>query len=201
MEIFNGTLCTDDIYNEIKFEKVSFEQFCKDIIEPVIINEVELKTGVKTVEGARKLYDNIKLPRRATKGSAGYDFFAVQPYEISNIGEALYIATGIKVKMPKGVFLSLQDRSSIVTYKGLSLVSPSQIDHDFSPNISNAGHVCPFIVKKFLGINESIKGAHTVNRIEAGTALFQGVFVPYLWNPINETFTKERTGGYGSTDK
>lgn len=53
-----------------KFEKVSFEQFkdgWNDTFEKTEYNRKE--------EQLREIYDNIKLPMRATAGSAGYDFF------------------------------------------------------------------------------------------------------------------------------
>ena len=49
-----------------KFEKVSYEQFERDIIDTY---------GEFPSEEIRNIYDNIKLPKRATQGSAGYDFF------------------------------------------------------------------------------------------------------------------------------
>ena len=53
-----------------QFEKVSFEQFEKDW----------LKCFPET-KNVKEIYDSIKLPKRATTGSAGYDFYA--PSEIT----------------------------------------------------------------------------------------------------------------------
>lgn len=50
-----------------KFEKVSFEQFKKDW---------QGEHPQDTEEVIREIYDGIRLPKRATAGSAGYDFFA-----------------------------------------------------------------------------------------------------------------------------
>ena len=50
-----------------KFHKVSFEQFAKDWKDTFEqYSEEEL----------RNIYDSLKLPKRATTGSAGYDFYA-----------------------------------------------------------------------------------------------------------------------------
>lgn len=49
-----------------KFEKVSYEQFKKDWGDTFNASDEEI---------IRKIYDGIKLPKRATVGSAGYDFF------------------------------------------------------------------------------------------------------------------------------
>ena len=59
----------------IHFEKVSFEQYYKD--------RTKVETCL-TEEEVRSEYDAIKLPKRATTDSAGYDFFA--PYTFSLIG-------------------------------------------------------------------------------------------------------------------
>ena len=49
-----------------KFEKVSYEQFEKDWEKNMGGSKEEIKA----------IYDSIKLPHRATKQSAGYDFYA-----------------------------------------------------------------------------------------------------------------------------
>ena len=50
-----------------KFHKVSKERFVADWMDAF--------EGA-TVEEAEKIYEGIRLPRRATAGSAGYDFFS-----------------------------------------------------------------------------------------------------------------------------
>lgn len=63
-----------------QFEKVSYEQFFKDFVKTFNLQSTrELKDGtVETVDldsFIRPFYDSIKLPQRATSGSAGYDFY------------------------------------------------------------------------------------------------------------------------------
>ena len=48
-----------------KFEKVSFEQFKEGYLDAI---------GQDSDEVIRSIYDALKLPKRATKGSAGYIF-------------------------------------------------------------------------------------------------------------------------------
>ena len=48
-----------------KFEKVSYDQFEKDWEKNMGGSKEEIKA----------IYDSIKLPHRATKQSAGYDFY------------------------------------------------------------------------------------------------------------------------------
>ena len=50
-----------------KFEKVSPEQFKEGFRDCF---------GEKAAQRADEIYEQIKLPKRATKGSAGYDFFS-----------------------------------------------------------------------------------------------------------------------------
>ena len=47
-----------------RFEKVSYEQF-----------ESAWADAFGKSENIKEIYDNIKLPKRATSGSAGYDFY------------------------------------------------------------------------------------------------------------------------------
>ena len=46
-----------------KFEKVSFEQFKEGYLDAI---------GQASDEDIQSVYDALKLPKRATKGSAGY---------------------------------------------------------------------------------------------------------------------------------
>lgn len=79
------------------FEKVSYTQYATDVG-----GDVDL-----TAE-----YDAIKLPARATSGSAGYDFFA--PCDISlSPGESIKIPTGIRVYLDADAFLMCMPRSGL----------------------------------------------------------------------------------------
>ena len=82
-----------------KFHKVSEEQFQKDWIDTF----GEQKT-------VKEIYQDIKLPRRATAGSAGYDFFA--PIDIAlKPGETIKVPTGIRVEMEQDWVLKCYPRS------------------------------------------------------------------------------------------
>ena len=52
-----------------EFLKVSFEQFAEGYRDS--FGECDEKL-------IREVYDSLKLPRRATRGSAGYDFFGAE---------------------------------------------------------------------------------------------------------------------------
>ncbi|MDO5399254.1 MAG: deoxyuridine 5'-triphosphate nucleotidohydrolase, partial [bacterium] len=90
-----------------KFEKVSFEQFKKDFLYTFRRgNEVSEEFTSEIL----KIYNNIKLPERATKCSAGYDFFTPVSYHLTP-GESVLIPTGIKCNINFGWVLQIYPRS------------------------------------------------------------------------------------------
>ena len=70
------------------FEKVSYAQFEKDWMKQFPDDPAEKIRGI---------YDGIKLPRRATSASAGYDFYLPVPVRVA-AGETMLIPTGIRVR-------------------------------------------------------------------------------------------------------
>ena len=64
----------------MKFEKISYEQFAKDIDEGL------------PEEIIKAIWEGIKLPKRATKNSAGYDFFAPYAFKLP-AGQNILIPT------------------------------------------------------------------------------------------------------------
>ena len=121
-----------DIMKRIaQFEKVSFEQFLKDW------------SGVSAGDGEsriREIYDRIRLPLRATAGSAGYDFFAPEAFSLK-AGEGLKIPTGIRVRMEDGWVLKLYPRSGLGFRYRLQLDNTvGIIDGDYYGS-DNEGHI------------------------------------------------------------
>lgn len=156
-----------------KFEKISFEQFKKDISDD------------------EKLYKSYSLPKRSTKNSAGYDIASLEEY-ILKPGEAHIFVTGLKVTMNSDEVLYLYGRSSFGYKYNITLAnSVGVIDSDFYNNIDNEGH---FKVKL---INHGEKEV----KINIGDRIAQGVFMKYLIVDNEEEIIKERKGGLGSTDK
>ncbi|MBO7695788.1 MAG: hypothetical protein J6T10_24420 [Methanobrevibacter sp.] len=96
-------------------------------------------------EKVSRIKEEIQLPERATKYSAGYDFFAIEdtfipPYKLGD--NPVLVATGVKAKMPKGEFLMLVNRSS--NPKKKKLVIPNSIgiiDSDYYNNEDNEGEI------------------------------------------------------------
>ena len=77
-----------------KFEKISFEQFKKDISDD------------------KELYNKFEMPKRSTKSSAGYDYRSVINFKLSP-GEEKKIPTGIKAEINEGEVLLNFIRSSM----------------------------------------------------------------------------------------
>ncbi|MBD5129061.1 MAG: deoxyuridine 5'-triphosphate nucleotidohydrolase [Ruminococcaceae bacterium] len=156
-----------------KFEKVSAEQWNRGFL------------------GADSVYDNIVLPKRATSGSAGYDFFA--PFDIElKAGETVKVPTGVRVRIAEGWVLSLYPRSGLGFKFRLQLDNTVGIidsDYYFS---DNEGHI-------FAKITNDSKDGKTVV-IPAGTGFMQGIFTEY---GITEDDDADgvRNGGFGSTTK
>ena len=161
-----------------KFEKVSLEQF---------------KTGFENVDELDIInyYSDLKLPKRATVGSAGYDFYA--PFDINlNPGQTIKIPTGIRCKMDLEYVLKLYPRSGLGFKYRLQLNNTvGIIDSDYY-NSSNEGHIFAKIT------NDSNEGKSV--SIKKGEGLMQGIFIEYGIT-IDDDADGIRDGGFGSTTK
>ena len=138
---------------------------------------------------AEEIYEKIALPKRATRGSAGYDFFA--PFDIDlGAGETAKIPTGIRVRIDEGWLLSLYPRSGLGFKFRLQLDNTVGIidsDYYFS---DNEGHIFAKIT------NDSREGKTLY--IPAGTGFIQGIFTEYGITE-DDGASEIRNGGFGST--
>jgi len=138
-----------------------------------------------------QLYDNLKLPLRATVGSAGYDFFA--PFDITLApGETINIPTGIRAQIAPGWVLCIFPRSGLGFKYRLQLNNTvGIIDSDYY-NSTNEGHI-------FIKLTNDTNEGKTV-KIQAGEGFAQGIFFPF---GITEDDHADgiRDGGFGSTTK
>ncbi|MGN0331886.1 MAG: dUTP diphosphatase [Lachnospiraceae bacterium] len=163
-----------------KFYKVSYEQFKEGFLDSF---------GAGNDGIIRKIYDEIKLPERATAGSAGYDFFA--PVDVVlNPGETVKIPTGVRVEMESDWVLKCYPRSGLGFKYRLQLNNTvGIIDSDYFYS-DNEGHIFAKIT------NDSNEGK--VLNIGAGTGFMQGIFVEYGIT-VDDNVTTVRNGGFGST--
>lgn len=132
--------------------------------------------------------ENISLPQRKTKDSAGYDFecsedVTLEPHKVT------LVPTGVKAYMQSDEYLGLHIRSGLAVKHQLSLVnSQGIVDADYYNNSDNEGHIM------FAIINH---GDATVE-LKKGQRIGQGIFYKYLLVD-NDGTIEERKGGFGST--
>ncbi|MGN0372456.1 MAG: dUTP diphosphatase [Enterocloster sp.] len=164
-----------------KFYKVSFEQFLGDWKDTF---------GETEKERVKEIYDGIRLPMRATSGSAGYDFFTPVPV-ILKAGESVKLPTGIRAEMDAGWVLQIFPRSSLGFKFRLQLNNTvGIIDSDYFYS-DNEGHI-------FIKVTNDSREGKTVELAE-GAGFAQGIFLPYGIT-VDDGCTGERNGGFGSTD-
>ena len=162
-----------------KFEKVSPGQFRKDFTEAFPEYEKD----------ADAIYNAIRLPQRATKGSAGYDYFSPVSFTLKP-GETIKIPTGIRARMEEGWVLCNFPRSGQGFKFRLQLNNTvGIIDSDYYDS-DNEGHIMAKLT------NDSNEGKVLTGR--AGEGFLQGIFVPFGITQDDEA-DAVRTGGFGST--
>lgn len=154
-----------------KFELISEKQYEKDLKE--VCN-----------------YNDLELPTRSTKHSAGYDFKSPIDFTL-NPGESKKVPTGIKASMNEDEFLAILVRSSMGFKYNIRLCNQVGIvDSDYYNNPDNEGHI-------FIKIQNEGTESITINK---GDRFAQGIFMNYLITDDDMAFG-ERTGGFGSTNK
>lgn len=164
-----------------KFHKVSFEQFQEGWTDTF---------GPEDKSRIQEIYDGIRLPARATKGSAGYDFFAPAAFTLKP-GETVKIPTGIRVEMEEEWVLKCYPRSGLGFKYRLQLNNTvGIIDSDYFYS-DNEGHI-------FSKITNDTNEGKTVE-IPAGTGFMQGIFVEYGIT-VDDQAEGIRNGGFGSTN-
>lgn len=152
---------------DAEFEKVSFNQYCD--------------------YGDRQTYDGIKFPRRATKYSAGYDFFAPKDIVLEP-KQTVTVATGIRAIMPCDYFLAIFPRSGLgFKYKLRLDNTVGIIDADYA-DAPNEGHI-------FIRMTNESNERLVVNQ---GEAFAQGIFLQYFLTH-DDSADEKRQGGLGST--
>ena len=152
------------------FEKISYEQFKKDIKDDI------------------NLYKSYIIPSRATKNSAGYDFTCLEEFVIKP-GEVKKIPTGIKAKMLPDEMLQIYVRSSLGFKYNIRLTNQvGIIDSDYYNNKDNEGHIWYSIQNHGEKEVTFKKGDRTV----------QGIFTKYLLTSDDKSNSNERISGFGS---
>lgn len=167
-----------------KFEKISKDQFFRDFADYLDDECLDVRDGTA-------IYNLIKLPKRATKGSAGYDIFAPYDITISPKG-TVKVPTGLRVRLDDDKFLAIYPRSGLgFKYKMQLFNSVGIVDADYSQS-DNEGHIWA----KFY--NDSPDDKTIV--IKQGDAMCQGI-IQQFFKTIDDETDGIRNGGMGSTTK
>ena len=165
-----------------KFYKVSYEQFEEGFL---------YYNANASKEIIHDIYNELKLPKRATKGSAGYDFYT--PIDVYlKPGETLKIPTGIRCEMNERWVLMIYPRSGLGFKYRLQLNNTvGVIDSDYFYS-DNEGHI-------FIKItNDSNEGK--IVDVKKGQGIAQGIFMQY--GIVEDDDVSElRNGGFGSTTR
>ena len=129
------------------------------------------------------------LPRRATTGSAGYDFFAPAAFTLAP-GEAIKIPTGLRVRIEYGWVLMLFPRSGLgFKYRVQLNNTVGVVDADYF-DAHNEGHI---FIKLYNAGDKPLC-------VKQGEAFAQGVFLPFGVT-VDDAAEGRRTGGFGSSDR
>ena len=156
-----------------KFEIISINQFNKDF------KDIDTK------------YEDIIIPKRSTKFSAGYDFY--MPYDLTiKKNEVVFIPTGIKVMLNSDEFLGIYIRSSLGFKYNLRMCNQvGIIDSDYYNNPSNEGHI--FVKLKNEGNNDII--------LKKYDRYVQGIIQKYYIVDNEKEIEDIRVGGIGSSGR
>ena len=164
-----------------KFEPVSQAEYNK-----VVTEEFTAKNGVIDYQS----YEQLQIPKRATKGSAGYDFFSPISFVLKP-GQTIKIPTCMKCQLGLGNVLMLFPRSSFGFKHRMQLDNTvGVVDQDYYNNESNEGHI-------FIKVTNDSKTDKTLV-VNKGDAFAQGIIMAYGVTD-DDSVVATRTGGMGST--
>lgn len=139
----------------------------------------------------KDMYDSLELPKRATKGSAGYDFYAPFSFSLPP-ASTIKIPTGIRVKMDEDWVLKVYPRSGLgFKYRLQMNNTVGIIDSDYFYS-DNEGHI-------FIKMTNDSNEGKTVD-VSQGTGFAQGIFLEYGIT-VDDEAEGIRNGGFGSTTK
>ena len=164
-----------------KFEPVSQAEYNK-----VVTEEFTAKNGVIDYQS----YEQLQIPKRATKGSAGYDFFSPISFVLKP-GQTIKIPTCMKSQLGLGNVLMLFPRSRFGFKYRMQLDNTvGVVDQDYYNNESNEGHI-------FIKVTNDSKTDKTLV-VNKGDAFAQGIIMAYGVTD-DDSVVATRTGGMGST--
>ena len=167
------------------FEKVSYSQY-KSAWE-----DLGMVFSAQDEETLLVEWEKIKVPARATAGSAGYDFYLPRTMDFSPRRNQFF-PTGIRCVMDEidmNVFLSLVPKSGLGCKYGMRLLNTmGVVDKDYAHS-DNEGHImCGISVEREL-------------HLHAGDKFLQGILQMFFTFHGEKSPTAVRDGGFGSTGR
>lgn len=163
-----------------QFLKVSAENF---------VSAMREEFPQYTEADIRDMYESLELPKRATTGSAGYDFYAPFSFSLPP-ATTIKIPTGIRARMEEGWVLKIYPRSGLgFKYRLQMNNTVGIIDSDYFYS-DNEGHI-------FIKMTNASNEGKTVD-VAQGTGFAQGIFLEYGIT-VDDEAEGVRNGGFGST--
>ena len=170
----------------MRFEKVTYETFKNDL----------KKNGFGWIPGeeVKQVWENIKIPERKTKYSAGHDICTPIDFHILPKGKVV-VPTGIKAYFApdemESWHLELYIRSSVGIRQSVVMSNQTGvIDSDYYGNKDNEGDMLIALTNM---------GGH-VAKFKAGDRIIQGIFALHGIT-TDDHASGERDGGVGSTGR
>ena len=168
-----------------KFYLVSLDRFIVDCIGEM--GDASERIDEKTIDNIQQTYKQIILPKRGTKGSAGYDIRSPFGFTLAP-GETKKFPTGLRCLINPGWVLMVFPRSSVGFKYHVALNNTvGIIDSDYF-SADNEGHIWCKIHN--FGDKDMV--------VEPNDRICQGIFVPFGVTSDDEV-TASRSGGIGST--
>lgn len=141
--------------------------------------------------------NSVTLPRRATAGSAGYDFYAPN---------RILVQAGLWTEIDTGVRLSDNENVTIMTDEGKKTVSNwfmlclprSGLSNRYGMSLVNTAGVIDQDYRQ--NIRAKVTADFTFV-LEKGERFMQGIIIPYGTFEDEESPTEKRMGGFGSTGR
>ena len=165
------------------FQKITYEQFKKDYDDYIDSTEGQPPANTNII------YEGIQLPTRATKGSAGYDFYSPVAFML-HAGESINFPTGIRSYIEDGWVLKMYPRSSLGFKHQTGLANTvGIIDSDYYYSDNN-GHIWVKLVNN--GDKDLV--------VKRGDRVVQGIFEAYGIT-YGDKVEAQRVGGFGSSGR
>ena len=135
----------------------------------------------------KRLLKDAQLPKHATEGSAGFDFYSCHD-AILRSGERKVFDLGFAAQIPENHYVAINPRSGLAVKQGISIINaPGVVDCDYR----GSWKVC------LINLGNELVHIRKGDRIAQGIMLrYENVEVKKVEN-LEET--QRSTGGFGST--